>query len=125
MAEFVPKPGCVICDKCGGWQVLDYTKRNKANMSPIGPLDYRDCDKCNGAGEIRVEPLPKFKTKSGRKPKVGIDIDASVPPPSVEAMSPEPKFLAPQSCWHINKKEVWGKTVCADCGKELLNEIQT
>lgn len=135
MAEFVPSPGCVNCSKCGGWQVLDYTKRDRS-MNPIGPLDYRDCDKCEGAGQIRIEPLPVIKTKRGRKPKASVDIDTAIPVP-IDDLPPghytgkisevsetgqiksftDVKPVA--NCWHINKETVWGKTTCTDCGKVL------
>jgi hypothetical protein len=52
MAEFIPTAGYDNCPKCGGWQVLDKTRR-KADGWPIGELVYIDCDHCQGRGELK------------------------------------------------------------------------
>lgn len=115
MAEFVPTPGFANCPKCGGWQVLDYTKRNRA-MEPTGPLDHRDCDKCDGAGQIRLTPLPINKPTPRQREKAEID---NWPINDIDDLpTPEPA-AKPAACWHLNKHDVWGRLTCKDCGAQL------
>jgi hypothetical protein len=119
MAEFVPSPGFVNCSKCGGWQVLDYTKRG-ANKDPICELDYRDCDKCEGQGQIRLEPLPINKPTKRQKKQAEID---NLPINDIgdwEAKArPAASSISNSTCWHINKETVWGEIRCTDCGSTL------
>lgn len=129
MGHFVPSPGMVNCPKCFGWQIRDLTKRD-AKGWPKEPERIVDCDHCNGRGEIPgvnptgvvrspfatavpVVPVEPVKRGRGRPRKVDV---TNLP---INDIDDEPKPEPKAACWHLNKKEVWGATVCADCGAKL------
>jgi ssDNA-binding Zn-finger/Zn-ribbon topoisomerase 1 len=73
VAEFVCKPGFANCPKCGGWQVLDKTKR-KADGWPLGELRYVECDHCQGAGQIATGWAIKLVKPQGEVVTMGDDV---------------------------------------------------
>ena len=68
--------GYANCPKCGGWQVLDKTKRDK-NYWPIGDLVYVDCDHCQGRGELLINA--GWANPPAKKEVVSLDTDLPMP----------------------------------------------
>ena len=73
--------GYLNCPKCGGWQVLDKTRR-RATGWPIGNFDYINCDNCNGKGEV--------PDNAYNKPSIGWTI-----PPIPEVVSIDSEVVMP------------------------------
>ena len=44
--------GYVDCPKCGGWQIIDKTKRGPTGW-PLEAILIESCDHCGGRGEIK------------------------------------------------------------------------